>query len=154
MTVFAWTSLLRSAKCLLISLIAGPKAPIDITEAPVGCEPMFPTEPPGSSFTGPGPVVPPADIIEPKVEAKEDIQIPSELNIAAHGPVTLSKRFIPEPGIVAEKTGPKPSAEVIPEQKPADGGPSYAAVEATEPASESSAAIAFPPSPEALSRSC
>jgi hypothetical protein len=131
-----------------IPLTAGPKAPIDITETPVGREAMLPTEPPGSSFAGPGLVVPPADIIEPKVEAKEDVQAPAEgLNVAAQGPLTES--VIPEPGVVAEETGPESSAEAVPEQKPAEGGPSYAAVAATEPTSESSAAIAFPSSPEA-----
>lgn len=133
-----------------VPLTAGPKAPLDITETPVGREAILPTEPPASSFIGPGPVVPPADIIGLKVEAAEEIQAPAEgLNIVTNEPVAEGESVVSEPDIVPKEVGPKSPTEAVPELKPTESGPSYAAVAATEPTGESSAVIAFPSSSEA-----
>jgi len=127
-----------------VPLTAGPSAPLDITETPVGREAILPTEPPGSALTAPES---PSATAERRVDKEETQATAGEPDVAAQEPATQSGNVVPKSGAVATEAGPVP-AEAVPEPKPADDRPTYAAVAATEPASES-AAIAFPPSPEA-----
>lgn len=139
------SELQKESSAYEIPLTAGPKAALDITETPVGREAMLPTEPP-APLTGPGPVIPSADIAHPGVDTKHGDE---ESNVAAQEPTTGTDGAAPVPDTKAKEAEPEPSLEAAPEQEPAEGRPSYAAVAATEPTGESSAAIAFPSSAKA-----
>ncbi|KAF8308376.1 hypothetical protein DL93DRAFT_2171132 [Clavulina sp. PMI_390] len=138
-------------------LSAAPQAVIDFTETPVGREAMIPTEPPAvNPLLGPGPVIPPVDVSEVKVEEPEQEQVEEDRDFRANLPSTASDEApaAPEPAedfvaTTAIEAEPETKAEeestpAPAEEQPAE--PSYAAVAATDLPANTAIPIAFPSS--------